>query len=159
MCLLASLALVGCISCTEAPSSGTTSTEGVEFEQVTDQTSKPVQMSRTEPVLVQTVDAAPRKDAAFALVELIAIENPRSIPIVFELYLTNGEGKQALLGSVAPFPAGRPDSYIIRLDPIPNTGDQLELRMTLSQPDADGDVSVSVAPVRFVTREEANARR
>ena len=76
---------------------------------------------------MKEADAARQKK--FVRVTAKEIINPALVPITFDLYLVSGD-KAEFLGSVAPYPANHPGSFIIATGNKLDTGGVLELRLT-----------------------------
>ncbi|HEV8270409.1 MAG TPA: hypothetical protein VGQ04_03830 [Chitinophagaceae bacterium] len=77
---------------------------------------------------VQITDSFSKKK--FVSITVANIINPDLVPITFELYWQS-EGKNELLGSVAPFPANNPGSFLIATAGKLRTDGRLELRLGL----------------------------
>lgn len=79
--------------------------------------------------LEQTDEVRKKKFVRITAREII---NPVLVPVSFDLYRIS-RGKTEFLGSVAPYPADNPGSFIIATSGRLATGDVLELRLTFPE--------------------------
>jgi hypothetical protein len=109
-------------------------------------TISPAQLSFSQ--AVQITDSLSKKK--FVRITVTSIINPDMVPITFELYWQS-EGKNELLGSVAPFPANNPGSFIIATAGKLRTKGRLELRLGLpSEFKNKNKLEVKIRKLEFV---------
>lgn len=107
------------------------------------------------PTLRESVDAihAGRLSDRFVKLQLLAVINPARLSLSFEVHRRSATGTDALLGSVSPFPADHPGTFIVPTRGLLRAGDTL--LVTLVCPDSGAarrDVRVTLAPLAFTDR-------
>ena len=90
-----------------------------------------------------------KRNYKFVRINVDEIVNPKSLPITFDLYWHTGE-KTEFLGSVSPFPADKPGSFIVATGGKVVGEGQMELRLGLRDIEKDLEsLKVRVKRLRF----------
>jgi hypothetical protein len=103
-------------------------------------------------VAVDSVHAGRRSDR-FVKLELVSVTNPARLSLSFEVHRRSIAGEDVELGSVSPFPADHPGTFIVPTRGMLRAGDTL--LVTLVCPDdgiARRDVRVTLGPIAFTNR-------
>lgn len=152
--LVACICLDGCADVASAPAR----TESASVSQ-DDQLAKLATVTRERPSLSQIVKDPLPEHVAFARITIARNENPGGVPVYFDVLLYSSDQEPVRLGSFAPFPPDREDSYLLHLPVVPQRGDRLELRMSFTQQDRGEDVRIAFLPIELIDREGALGRR
>ncbi len=89
------------------------------------------------------------KQKKFVRLTATEIHNPAQVSITFELYYVSGN-KKILLGSVAPFPANNPGSFIIATGGRIEKEGELELQLKFPEDwDKQYRITVKMKPLTF----------
>ena len=107
------------------------------------------------PTLTQSIAAirTGRMSDRFVKLSLIAVTNPARLSLSFEVHRRGADGTDVLLGSVSPFPADHPGTFIVPTRGLLRTGDSV--RVTLVCPDSGAarrEVRVTLGPIAFTDR-------
>lgn len=107
------------------------------------------------PTLRQSVDAIREGHVSdrFVRLQLLAVTNPERLSLSFEVHHRSATGADVVLGSVSPFPADHPGTFIVPTRGALRAGDTL--LVTLVCPDsaaARRDVRVTLGPLAFTDR-------
>ncbi len=107
------------------------------------------------PTLRQSVDAIRdgRLSDRFVKLQLLAVTNPTRLSLSFEVHQRSATGADVMLGSVSPFPADHPGTFIVPTHGALRTGDTL--LVTLVCPDSGAarrDIRVTLGPLAFTDR-------
>lgn len=109
----------------------------------------------SSPTLWQSVDAIRegRVSDRFVKLQLLAVTNPARLSLSFEVHHRSATGAAVVLGSVSPFPADHPGTFIVPTRGAVRAGDTL--LVTLICPDSGSarrDVRVTLGPLAFTDR-------
>jgi hypothetical protein len=102
----------------------------------------------TQKILPEDGDAA---KARFVQVQIIAVTNPRKLPVRFQVYYQPDDGEKVLLGGFSLYPPDNPGKFIVPTQGKVKAQGKLILSLVKSDQVIAGDViEVTVNPMKFV---------
>lgn len=86
--------------------------------------------------------------ARFIRIELVNLNNPAQLALVFHVDLLTPQGQRIELGTFSPFPADRPGIFIVATaGKVRSSG---TLKVWMETPDGAGDISALIASPEWV---------